>query len=158
MSITPFGTIYGSQVQTSGDLDTRDVIFQNDYRVSTDFKTSHSNFVYNPTNDTTEESTRITQKSDGISSTGLVELRVRDNEEMTLGVQVRPSVLEFEGADTRAVFTPLGLRFNTDNACIFFGKNQEFRIHYVSDNPPRLAFQYYDSVLDDYVTKHSILN
>jgi len=158
MATTPFGTIYGSQVQTAGDLDVRDVIFRNDYRASTTFSSSHTNYIYNSTNDTTEEATRISQKVDSLSTTGLVELRVRDGTEMTLGVQVQPSVLEFEGADTRCIFTPEGLKFNTDDASIFFGENQEFRIHYDSSTPPRLTFQSYSTLLNDYVTKFSVLN
>ena len=158
MTTNPFGTVYGNQIATSGDLDVRDVIFQNDYRASTDFSSSHSNYVYNVTADTTEESTRITHKSDSLSTTGLVEMRVRDGTEMTLGVQVRPGVLELEGADTRSIFTPDGMKFNNDDASIFFGENQEFRIHYDSSIPPRLTFQYHNTSLDEYVTKFSVLN
>ena len=158
MATNPFGTVYGAQVQESADLDTRDVIFQNDYRVSTDFKSSHSNFVYNVANDTTEESTRITQKSDGLYSTGLVEMRVRDNAEMTLGVQVRAGIVEVEGADTIGTFTTEGLRFNNDDACIFFGENQEFCIRFISSTPSRLSFQYYNTASQSYVTKMSVLN
>lgn len=155
--ILPVGTVYGSKVETGGDVVQRDAVFGNDYRVSSTLKSSHSHFVHDPLLNTNEESSRIEYIADDTQSIGAVNVRVRDVDDMKSSFQAQPEIVAIESSETIASFNTSGMMFNSNDAGIYFGENQEFRIILDSSTPMRLAFQNYQSSSGTYVTKYSVV-
>ena len=56
-------------------------------------------------------------------------------------------------ATASATFNYTGLQFDTDDAAIYFGSAQEFRIKFSTGTPSLLQIQSYDSGAGDYVTR-----
>lgn len=156
--ILPVGTVYGSRVESGGDIVQRDVGFRNDYRVSSNLNSTHKHFVYDPISNTTEESSRLKYAADETQTTGSVNMLVRDGSDMKYSFQAQPEVIAIESSETKASFTPIGLQFNSNDAGIYFGENQEFRIIFDSSSPSRLSFQNYITSTGTYVTKYSVVN
>lgn len=161
--ILPFGTVYGSKVSRSADVTSREPVFQNQYRViesdgSHTAKSSHGNFIYNSTNDTTEESTRVLMSTDSLQKTGAVSFKLRDDLSMVCALEFQPSLTTIQASGISTFFTPEGLKTNADESALYFGASQTFRIKLETGIPNRLLIQYYDSSSNEYKTKTSIVN
>ena len=73
-------------------------------------------------------------------------------------LKVLPDVVAIESDTTTVSFTVAGMQFNSDDAGIYFGEEQEFRIMYESSTPSRLVFQNYDIASGTYITRYSVAN
>jgi hypothetical protein len=158
--ILPVGTVYGSKVDTAGDIVQRDVSFKEQYSVSGDNKSSHRHFVYNSALNTNEESSRIENFAHKTTrTTGEVIMRVRENiDYMKPILKVTPEVVVIESDTTTLSFAVAGMQFNSDDAGIYFGEEQEFRIIFDNSTPSRISFQNYDIATATYITRYSVAN
>lgn len=162
-------TVYGVQVQDSGDLVARDVIHSNDYHVRDidgGLTVSKSYYVRDSILEDVQETSRVVH---GISSDKefgslyMQTLRTDVTSVQTLPVTLS-SVSEAstitttdDSLTTTATLSNSGLSFDSDTSSIFFGGSKIFRIKYESTTPPRLLFQAYNSTSSEYETKYSIL-
>ena len=147
----PTGAVYGSRVETAGDLTVGNITLSHSYRVSAktgeQLRSSDSVFVSN------EEATRISSQVDAENTTGSLAIGVRQGDNVS-GILATTPTLTTLG--TKVNVDEKGLSFDSDNSCIFFGGEKTFRIKYELSTPPRLLFQYRSSS-GDYVTKFSVL-
>jgi hypothetical protein len=60
-------------------------------------------------------------------------------------------------ASSSATVDTTGLSFDSDDCAVYFGASKEFRIRFEPTGIARLAFEYYDSLTDSYVTGASFL-
>lgn len=154
-------TLYGSQVQTSGDVFARDATFSEKLMTkeseNVTVKVDESAFVLDGTE--TNEYTRISHTYVGPDVSGNVVFRCLENgtsaPELVTTLETYPTETSIvSGGVTRSIHND-GLSCDSDDSSIFFGKNKVFRIKYTSEPPERLLFQYLDTDTDTYVTKFS---
>jgi hypothetical protein len=156
---TPPGTVYASRVEDSGDVVHRGTIFRDESFASSKLKAEKAHFVHDETGDQVVQTSSTQHKSDPTGFTkGTINLRVRDGTRMTTRVGVSPGATLLGYEDRVATIGVTGLRFNSDDAGLHFGENQEFRIVMTSGPPSRLRFQSYDPTTGQYVTKYSVVN
>lgn len=171
----PGGSTTASQVLTAGDIVLRDLIMKSSTQVtaklSGESTYGHSSYyVYNPTDGTTLEASRIQHGLNEQGDTGSISLNVLytptvGNQTVHNALEVDPSMTRMNMIDStgslEATFDTTGLRFNSDSGDIYFGSSQEFRIHYEpssSGDPSMLQIQGYDSTNGEYITRQLITN
>ncbi len=125
--------------------------------------TYSSAWVYDTTADTIAEATRIVHTIDENSEAGKISIGVRHTDGSS-NVFIEP-VIQCESGSTTissqdasdntisTTFNSTGISFDTDDASIYFGGSQEFRIIFLSGTPNILAIQAYDSVAGEYVSR-----
>jgi len=171
----PGGSSTASQVITSGDMILRDLILKSSNQVTTKIsgETTYgtsSYFVYDSINENTLEVTRVRHGLDDSGEIGSMSFNVLYTP--SSGAQVMHEAMEIDPTETRistindtgsldATFDSSGLRFNSDSGDVYFGANQEFRIHYEpasGNDPSMLQIQGYSSDTASYVTRQLITN
>lgn len=125
--------------------------------------TYSSAWVHNTTDSTTQEVSRMVHELDETSenatiSIGVLHTDASDNQfiEPTLAMTYDATVISAQDsadATASATFQSTGLSFDTDDAAIYFGSAQNFRIKFSDGTPSVLQIQSYDSDLLDYVTR-----
>lgn len=127
-----------------------------------------SAWAHNTTDSTTEEMTRIVSSVDAATENGTISIGVRHND-VSGNTYIEPTIQstydsttisaqDSNDATRSATFNSTGLIFDTDDASIYFGASQDFRIQYEEGTPSLLKIQAYDSTLGDYVTKQEFSN
>jgi len=125
--------------------------------------TYNSAWVHNTTDSTTKEVTRMVHTIDEASEEGTLSLGVR-HLDISGNVYIEPilqgsfdatsiSAQDAADATASATFNYNGLQFDTDDAAVYFGSAQEFRIKFTTGTPSLLQIQSYDSGAGDYVTR-----
>lgn len=151
--ILPSGTVYASRVQVSGDIITRDVLFRDEYLVSSGTNTKKNHFVYDSTTDEVIQTSSIKNNTDGTLG-----VMVKDSSIMSTPLKIKHDAMTIGLDDNTATLDTSGLKFKSESAGIYFGGNQEFRITMTTDTPSRLTFQNFDTTTQEYVTKYSVAN
>jgi len=171
----PGGSSTAAQVITSGDMILRDLILKSSSQVTTKLpgETTYgisSYFVYDSVNETTLEATRVRHGLDDSGDIGSMSFNVLYTP--SSGTHVMHEALGIDPTETRistidatgsldATFDSSGLRFNSDSGDVYFGANQEFRIHYEpasGNDPAMLQIQGFSSDTASYVTRQLITN
>jgi len=125
--------------------------------------TYNSSWAHNTTDSTTVEVTRMVHTIDEDSENGTLSLGVR-HLDISGNTYIEPiiqgsydatsiSAQDATDATASATFNYTGLQFDTDDAAIYFGSSQEFRIRFSTGTPSLLQIQSYDSGAGDYVTR-----
>ena len=145
----PTGAVYGSRVETSGDISVGNITLSHSYRVCELGEIlGSSDSVFVSMDSGTIEATRISSQI--ANTTGTLAIGVRQDDKISGTLETSPTLTTISGA----VVDEKGLSF--DAACIYFGGEKTFRIKYDLSTPPRLLFQSLSSS-GEYVTKFSIL-
>ncbi len=155
---------YAQSVPTSGDLVVRDVTYGNDYRVrdidNADLTSSRSFFVYDDPD--VQEVSRVVHGLSSDLGSGSVAVQsletVGSDQSMPTTLSTSAQCTKILTGNTSATISTAGLSFSTDDAAIFFGGNQEFKIVFEPGTPSRLLMQAYDASSSSYVTKFSCLS
>lgn len=131
-------------------------------------ETYMSAWAHNTTDSTTEEMTRIISSVDADTENATISFGVR-HLDASGNTYIEPTIQSTYGSTTisaqdatdatrSATFNSTGLIFDTDDAAIYFGASQDFRLQYTEGTPSLLKIQAYDSVSGDYVTKQEFSN
>lgn len=125
--------------------------------------TYNSAWVHNTTDSTTQEVSRMVHELDETSENATISIGVLHTDgasnqfiEPTLAMRYDATVISAQDASdatASATFQSRGLSFDTDDAAIYFGSSQNFRIKFSDGTPSVLQIQSYDSGLLDYVTR-----
>lgn len=153
-----------SQVESSGDIVIKDIVYSNDSHVS-----EESVHISHSVLDSTEiqEFSRVTYGTDSSRENGVISFHTLSTDSTT-STKTLPITINTEAEKTQitsvvddnqitATFGIDGLSFDSDNASIMFGSERTFRIKYEPSTPARLLFQYYNTVSGEYETKNSII-
>ena len=127
-----------------------------------------SAWAHNTTDSTTEEITRIVSSVDADTENGTLSFGVR-HEDSAGNTYIEPTIQSSYNSTTisaqdatdatrSATFNSTGLIFDTDDAAIYFGASQDFRLQYEEGTPSLLKVQAYDSTSGEYVTKQEFSN
>lgn len=150
----PTGTVYGSQVLTSGDLSVRTMSARNKYAVH-NATARHLSFVADTADASVTECSRVIHKTGGGVGEVSIGVLTPDTGEMVKTFKSQPQSTTISAAGATATFSQAGLSFSSDQCAIYFGKDRTFRIMYVEETPPRLVFQCINPDSREYVTKFS---
>lgn len=125
--------------------------------------TYNSAWVHNTTDSTTLEVSRMIHQIDEASENATISLGVLHTDasanqfiEPTLTMTYDATTISAQDAadaTASATFQSTGLSFDTDDAAIYFGSDQKFRIKFSDGTPSTLQIQSYDSSTLDYVTR-----
>ena len=142
-----------SQVESSGDIVIKDIIYSNDHHIS-----EESVHISHSVLDSTEiqEFSRVTYGTDSSRENGVISFHTLSTNSTT-SAQTLPITLNTDAEKTQitstvddnqitATFGIDGLSFDSDTSSIFFGSERTFRIKYEPSTPARLLFQYYNTV------------
>ena len=154
-----------SQVESSGDIVIKDFVYSDDYHVNTEESVHISRSILDSTE--IQEFSRVTYGTDSSRENGVISFHTLSTNSTT-SAQTLPITINTEAEKTQitsvvddsqitATFGIDGLSFDSDNASIMFGSERTFRIKYEPSTPPRLLFQYYNTVSGEYETKNSII-
>jgi len=163
-------TVYGSQVQDSGDLVARDFIYSNDYHVrdiDSGLTASKSYYVRDSILEDVQETSRVVHGISSEKDFGSLYMQTLRTDGGT-SVKTLPVTLSTvseastittttDSLTTTATLSNSGLSFDSDTSSIFFGGSKTFRIKYENITPPRIVFQAYNTTTSEYETKYSIL-
>ena len=153
-----------SQVESSGDIVIKDIVYANDIHVSEE-SVSKSHYVLDSTE--IQEFSRVTYGTDSSRENGVISFHTLSTNSTTSS-QTLPITINTDAEKTQitstvddnqitATFGIDGLSFDSDTSSIFFGPERTFRIKYEPSTPARLLFQYYNTVSGEYETKNSII-
>lgn len=125
--------------------------------------TYNSAWVHNTTDSSTQEVSRMVHELDETSENATISIGVLHTDassnqfiEPTLAMRYDATVISTQDASdatASATFQSTGLSFDSDQASIYFGAAQNFRIKFEDGTPSVLQIQSYDSGLGDYVTR-----
>ncbi|CAN0402697.1 unnamed protein product [Ectocarpus sp. 12 AP-2014] len=125
--------------------------------------TYSSSWVYDTETDTIAEATRIVHTIDEDSASGTISIGVRHTDANS-NTFIEPVVACSSGSTTisaqddsdntvSTTIDPTGISFDTDDACIYFGAAQKFRIIFRDGTPSTLAIESYDADTGTYMTR-----
>ncbi|CAN0567631.1 unnamed protein product [Ectocarpus sp. 12 AP-2014] len=125
--------------------------------------TYSSSWVYDTETDTIAEATRIVHTIDEDSANGTISIGVRHTDANS-NTFIEPVVACASGSTTisaqddsdntvSTTIDPTGISFDTDDACIYFGAAQKFRIIFRDGTPSTLAIESYDADSGTYMTR-----
>lgn len=159
----PGGTSDATTVQNAGDVIVRDVVMRDLYQVGekvagdTTYLAS-SFFVYDPSDDTTTECSRLSAGLSDAKDTGSVSVDVLYSSSLKRTFETNRSETNISSTDgtdgITATFNSAGLYFDSDKGDIYFGAGKDFRIHFSGVDgldPAMLQIQSLDGA--DYVTR-----
>lgn len=125
--------------------------------------TYNSAWVHNTTDSTTMEITRMIHTLDEASENATLSLGVLHTDsnsntfiEPCVQCSYDATTISAQNANdvtTSATFQSTGLSFDTDEASIYFGANQTFRIAFTDGTPATLKIESLDSVSGEYLTR-----
>lgn len=125
--------------------------------------TSSSSWVYDTETDTIAEATRVVHTIDENSESGTLSIGVRHTDGDS-NAFIEPVITCASGSTTisaqndsdntvSTTIDPTGISFDTDDACIYFGAEQKFRIIFRDGTPSTLAIESYDADTGTYMTR-----
>ena len=125
--------------------------------------TYSSSWIYDTETDTIAEATRIVHTIDEDSASGTISIGVRHTDANS-NTFIEPVVACASGSTTisaqddsdntvSTTIDPTGISFDTDDACIYFGAAQKFRIIFRDGTPSTLAIESYDADTGTYMTR-----
>lgn len=125
--------------------------------------TSSSAWVYDTDTDTIAEATRIVHTIDENSTSATLSIGVRHTD-ADANAFIEPVIACSSGSTTisaqddsdntvSTTIDPTGISFDTDEACIYFGAAQKFRIIFRDGTPSTLAIESYDADSGTYMTR-----
>ncbi|CAM9105246.1 unnamed protein product [Ectocarpus sp. 8 AP-2014] len=125
--------------------------------------TYSSSWVYDTETDTIAEATRIVHEIDEDSANGTISIGVRHTDansntfiEPVVSCASGSTIISAQDDSDNTVSTtidPTGISFDTDDACIYFGAAQKFRIIFRDGTPSTLAIESYDADTGTYMTR-----
>lgn len=125
--------------------------------------TTSSSWIYDTEADTVSEATRIVHSIDENNSSAALSIGVRHTDASS-NVFIEPVIQCASGSTTisaqdgsdNTVSTTIdstGISFDTDEACIYFGAAQKFRMIFRDGTPSTLAIESYDADSGTYMTR-----
>ena len=125
--------------------------------------TSSSSWMYDTDADTIAEATRIVHTIDEASASGTLSIGVRHTDAQS-NAFIEPVITCASGSTTisaqddsdntvSTTIDPNGISFDTNDACIYFGAAQKFRIIFRDGSPSTLAIESYDADSGTYLTR-----
>ncbi len=143
-----------SQVESSGDIVIKDIVYSDDYHTTTEEYVSTSNYILDSTE--VQEFSRVTYGTDSSKENGEISFQTLSTNSTTSS-QTLPITINtvpekttitttVDDSQITSTFGIDGLSFDSDTSSIFFGADSTFRIKYESSTPARLLFQYYNTV------------
>ncbi len=125
--------------------------------------TSSSSWMYDADTDTVTEATRIVHTIDETSESATLSIGVRHTDSNSNAfiepvIECAPGSTTISAQDDsdNTVSTTVdatGISFDTDDASIYFGASQKFRIIFRDGTPSTLAIESYDSTTGTYMTR-----
>ncbi|ACH46817.1 unknown [Feldmannia species virus] len=125
--------------------------------------TYNSAWIHNTDDSSTLEVSRMVHEVDEDSANATLSLGVLHTDssnqkfiEPALSLQATATTISAQNDDeqtTSATFQSTGLSFDTDDAAIYFGSSQNFRIKFSSGTPSVLQIQSFDDASDSYITR-----
>lgn len=162
----PGGTADATTVMSSGDVIVRDIVMRDLYQVGEKVAgdttyVSNSFFVYDPSDDSTTECSRLSAGLNDAKDTGSVSIDVLYASSLKRTFETNAAETNISSTDgtddITATFTSAGLYFDSDKGDIYFGADKDFRIHYQAAetlDPAMLTIQSLSGA--DYVTRFLI--
>ena len=136
----PGGDADATIVRSAGDVVIRDLLLRDLYQVGDKLagKTtylSNSFFVYDSSDNSTTECSRVSAGLSDDKTTGSVSIDVRNNQSsLKRTFETTPNETNISSTDgtddTTATFASTGLHFDSDKGDIYFGADRDFRIHF----------------------------
>ncbi|AAR26931.1 FirrV-1-B56 [Feldmannia irregularis virus a] len=128
--------------------------------------TYSSAWVTNADDSNTLEVSRMVHELDDTSTTGTLSLGVLYTDssnqqfiEPALALQATSTTISAQNdaeQTTSATFESKGLSFDTDDAAIYFGSSQRFRIKFSDGTPSALQIQSFDDTTSSYITRQEV--
>ena len=125
--------------------------------------TYNSAWIHNTDDSSTVEVSRMVHELDEASANGTLSLGVLYTDssnqqfiEPSLSLQATSCTISSQNdaeQTTSATFESKGLSFDTDDAAIYFGSSQRFRIRFSSGTPSVLQIQSFDDSTSSYITR-----
>lgn len=125
--------------------------------------TYNSAWIHNTTTSTTHEVTRMVHEIDASSLNGTLSLGVLHTDssnnkfiEPVIQSSYDSTTISAQNSSdvtSSATFASTGLSFDTDDASIYFGSSQTFRISFTDGTPALLKIQSYDTNTSAYITR-----
>ena len=135
----PGGDVDATTVQNSGDVIVRDVVLRDLYQVGNKVSgettyLANSFFVYDSSDNTTTECSRVSAGLNDTKDSGSVSIDVLHSASLKRTFETNPvetNISSTNGSDdTTATFATTGLHFDSDKGDIYFGADKDFRIHF----------------------------
>lgn len=135
----PGGESQASTIRSSGDVVVRDLLFRDLYQVGDKVAgettyVSNSFFVYDSSDDSTTECSRVSAGLTDDKNTGSVTIDLLNVSSMKRTFTTTPAETSISCTngidDTTATFASTGLSFDSDRGDIYFGADRDFRIHF----------------------------
>lgn len=162
----PGGVTDATTVQNAGDVVVRDIVLRDLYQVGDKVAgdttyVANSFFVYDSSDNSTTECSRLSSGLNDAKDTGSVSIDVLYSSSLKRTFETTPSATNISstnGSDhTTATFASTGLYFDSDKGDIYFGADKDFRIHFADVeglDPAMLQIQSLSG--GDYVTRFLI--
>ena len=135
----PGGDADATVVRSAGDIVIRDLVLRDLYQVGDKLSGEttylrNSFFVYDSSDNSTAECSRVSAGLSDDKTTGSVSIDVLNSSSLKRTFETTPSetkISSTDGADdTTATFASTGLHFDSDKGDIYFGADRDFRIHF----------------------------
>lgn len=137
--VFPGGESEANAVRSSGDVIVRDLVLRDLYQVGDKVSgettyVANSYFVYDSTDNSTTECSRVSAGLSDDKSTGSLTIDLLHSSFLKRAFTTTPaetSITCTDGsAETTATFACTGLHFDSDKGDIYFGADRDFRIHF----------------------------
>ena len=162
--LLPFGSIEGQKISKAGDFVMRSAVTSSLYHIGLNVPGNETNIAHRTfalDGGTMSNFTSLETSMNTSNTEGHVNVDVLDASAMVtpMSISADQTVIASAsaGASSSATVDTTGLSFNSNESCIYFGASKEFRIRFEATGIQRLAFEYYDSSTDSYVTGASFL-
>lgn len=135
----PGGDADATIVRSAGDVVIRDLVLRDLYQVGDKLSGEttylrNSFFVYDSSDNSTTECSRVSAGLSDDKTTGSVSIDVRNSSGLKRTFETTPnetSISSTDGTDDiTATFASTGLHFDSDKGDIYFGADRDFRIHF----------------------------
>lgn len=139
----PGGQGEATTVQNAGDVIVRDIVMRDLYQVADKVSgettyVANSFFVYDSSDNSTTECSRVSSGLNDDKNTGSVSIDVLHSSGLKRTFETTSAATNISSTngaeDTTATFAPSGLHFDSDKGDIYFGADKDFRIHFADVN------------------------
>lgn len=135
----PGGVAQATAIRSSGDVVVRDLLFRDLYQVGDKVAgettyVANSFFVYDSSDNSTTECSRVSAGLTDDKNTGSVTIDLLNSSSLKRTFATTPAETSISCTngtdDTTATFASTGLHFDSDRGDIYFGADRDFRIHF----------------------------
>lgn len=135
----PGGDTDATTIRSAGDVVIRDLVLRDLYQVGDKVTgdttyVANSFFVYDSSDNSTTECSRVSAGLSDDKTTGSVSIDVLNSSSLKRTFETTPNETNISSTngpdDTTATFASTGLHFDSDKGDIYFGADRDFRIHF----------------------------